>query len=131
MNDNKKEIIKQITGLLEALITDDPVEEEAPASKPKRKRTTKKKTAKKTAKKKTTNPQESKNKFLNMPEMRMFRDDSLIDKKLQVMPPVPRTRTFDPVHVRCRVCGKEEDVNPTLVSEINRYKCNSCAMAGG
>lgn len=127
MNDNKKEIIKQITGLLEALITDDPVEEEAPASKPKRKRTTKKKTAKK----KTTNPQESKNKFLNMPEMRMFRDDSLIDKKLQVMPPVPRTRTFDPVHVRCRVCGKEEDVNPTLVSEINRYKCNSCAMAGG
>lgn len=127
MNDNKKEIIKQITGLLEALITDDPVEEEAPASKPKRKRTTKKKTAKK----KTTNPQESKNKFLNMPEMRMFRDDSLIDKKLQVMPPVPRTRTFDPVHVRCRVCGKEEDVNPTLVSEINRYKCNACAMAGG
>ncbi len=127
MNDNKKEIIKQITGLLEALITDDPVEEEAPASKPKRKRTTKKKTAKK----KTTNPKESKNKFLNMPEMRMFRDDSLIDKKLQVMPPVPRTRTFDPVHVRCRVCGKEEDVNPTLVSEINRYKCNACAMAGG
>lgn len=127
MNDNKKEIIKQITGLLEALITDDPVEEETPASKPKRKRTTKKKTAKK----KTTNPKESKNKFLNMPEMRMFRDDSLIDKKLQVMPPVPRTRTFDPVHVRCRVCGKEEDVNPTLVSEINRYKCNSCAMAGG
>ena len=127
MNDNKKEIIKQITGLLEALITDDPVDEETPASKPKRKRTTKKKTAKK----KTTNPKESKNKFLNMPEMRMFRDDSLIDKKLQVMPPVPRTRTFDPVHVRCRVCGKEEDVNPTLVSEINRYKCNSCAMAGG
>ena len=79
MNDNKKEIIKQITGLLEALITDDPVEEETPASKPKRKRTTKKKTAKK----KTTNPKESKNKFLNMPEMRMFRDDSLIDKKLQ------------------------------------------------
>ena len=61
----------------------------------------------------------------------VFLRKHLIDKKLQVMPPVPRTRTFDPVHVRCRVCGKEEDVNPTLVSEINRYKCNSCAMTGG
>ncbi len=74
----------------------------------------------------------SKNKFLNMPEINMHKADSLIDKKLAVSPPTPRTRTFEPVNARCRVCGKTEKVNPAIIPDsLDRYKCNRCASSAG
>jgi hypothetical protein len=72
------------------------------------------------------------NKFLNMPEMNMHKADTVIDKKLSVQPPCPRTRSFEPVKVVCRSCKKTEEVNPAILDSADRYKCNKCStMAGG
>ena len=72
------------------------------------------------------------NKFLDMPEFSMHKADSIIDKQLSVQPPTPRTRKFTPIKVRCRVCGKEEEINPSLLaSEKERYKCNKCSAIAG
>ena len=71
------------------------------------------------------------NKFDNMPEVNMFKEDVEIDRKLQKFPPTPRTRKFAPIKVQCRVCGKKDKVPPTLVESIDRYKCNRCATGAG
>lgn len=71
------------------------------------------------------------NKFLDMPEMNMHKEDTLVDKQLIKHPPVARSRGFEPVRVTCRVCGKTENVNPSLVESSNRYKCNRCAASAG
>jgi len=66
-----------------------------------------------------------------MQEMHMCKEDTAIDKKLSKNPPIPRTRHFDTVSVKCRVCGKTENVNPALVYDKNRYKCNNCSSTQG
>ena len=72
------------------------------------------------------------NRFDSMLEARMHKEDTAIDKKLSIMPPVPRARPFELVDVVCRVCGKKERVNPVLISDtIDRYKCNKCATGAG
>ena len=72
------------------------------------------------------------NKFNSMPEKNMHKDDVTIDKKLRVQPPVPRARPFTMLKVVCRVCGRSEEVNPSLLSESpNRYKCNQCSTSAG
>jgi hypothetical protein len=71
------------------------------------------------------------NKFDDMSEARMHKEDIAIDRKLAKLPPVPRTRQFNTVDVLCRVCGKKETVNPSLVDSIERYKCNKCCSSGG
>ena len=72
------------------------------------------------------------NKFDSMIEAKMHKEDVEIDKKLNVYGPTPRTRKYNPVPVRCRVCGKTEKVNPNLVSEgVDRYKCNACSRGAG
>ena len=72
------------------------------------------------------------NKFLDMAELHSHKSDSIIDKQLNIHPPTPRTRQFTPIKVRCRVCGKEEEINPSLLAtEKNRYKCNSCSSIPG
>lgn len=72
------------------------------------------------------------NKFDAMSEKGMHKDDIEIDKKLSKHPPVARARDFETMRVRCRVCGKEEEVNPSLVtSEASRYKCNKCSISAG
>ncbi len=72
------------------------------------------------------------NKFLDMPERNMHKSDSAIDKKLCINPPTPRNRKFSAVKVRCRICGKEEKVNPAIVPEpADRYKCNKCSTSAG
>jgi hypothetical protein len=72
------------------------------------------------------------NKFLEMPERNMHREDSKIDKLLSANAPrAARNRSFQPVKVRCRLCGKEEEVGRSYVESLERYKCNKCsAMAG-
>ena len=72
------------------------------------------------------------NKFLDMPEFSMHKSDSIIDKQLNVQPPTPRTRSYTPISVTCRVCGKQENINPSLLSsEPSRYKCNKCSSVAG
>jgi hypothetical protein len=72
------------------------------------------------------------NKFDLMNEFNMHKEDLEVDKKLSKQPPVARTREFEPVSVTCRICGKKESVNPSLVHEgPSRYKCNNCATQAG
>jgi hypothetical protein len=73
-----------------------------------------------------------KNKFLDMPEKDMHKDDIEVDKKLAKFAPVSRSRAFDMVDVVCRVCGKKETVSPSLLFEAaSRYKCNNCSTQSG
>lgn len=129
---NNKETIQQIIALLSSLIDDnEPVETQQNISgkNTNKQKTSNNKVSRQRKSSKTTLV--SNNKFLNMREMHMFKEDVEIDKKLKVMDPCPRTRSYSTINVRCRVCGKTENVNPTLVVEASRYKCNNCARSGG
>lgn len=78
--------------------------------------------------KKNTRP----NKFNDMPEKNMHKEDVEIDQKLKVQPPVPRARPFRMAKVVCRVCGRNDEVNPSLLVEgPTRYKCNQCSASAG
>jgi hypothetical protein len=77
-------------------------------------------------------PKQAKNKFTDMPELNMHKEDVAIDKKLAKFPPVSRARQFEMVDVKCRVCGRTETVSPSLVFEgLERYKCNNCSTSAG
>lgn len=80
-----------------------------------------------------TKPQRPKNqnKFDSMSESGMHKDDVEIDRKLRKFPPTQRSRNYKPLKIRCRVCGKEELINPTLVESVERYKCNKCSTSAG
>lgn len=82
---------------------------------------------------KNTQPKKPKrpNKFENMVEFNMCKEDIEFDKKIKKPPPSIRNRQFNFVKVKCRVCGKEDKVPPTLVDSIERYKCNKCATGAG
>lgn len=71
------------------------------------------------------------NKFKDMPEACMHKEDIDIDKKLRKFPPTQRSRKYTPVNVKCRVCGKEESINPALIESRDRYKCNKCCTTPG
>lgn len=72
------------------------------------------------------------NKFDQMMEARLHQEDKEIDKALAIHAPTPRSRRFEPISVVCRVCGKNETVNPAVLSESkDRYKCNACARSPG
>lgn len=71
------------------------------------------------------------NKFLDMKEATMHKNDSEIDKKLNKYPPTQRSRAFKLIDVKCRVCGKNEQVAPGIVESISRYKCNKCSTSPG
>lgn len=72
------------------------------------------------------------NKFLSMREKDMHKEDTKIDKVLCKNGPVARTRDFSMIKVTCRVCGKTEEINPSLLFEApNRYKCNNCSTSAG
>ena len=73
----------------------------------------------------------NKNKFLDMPEARMHKEDKDFTIKVAKELPVPRTREYDPIDVECRICHKKESVCPSLVDSLSRYKCNSCARNSG
>jgi len=121
------EKIKQLIDLLGSLLDT----EDEQAEIPKKKRVAKKTTRRNKA---TNNKKpESNNKFLDMPEMRMHKEDNKIDQQLQKFPPTPRTRpAVGSVSVRCRICGKEESISQGLLFEgSNRYKCNKCSTQSG
>lgn len=66
------------------------------------------------------------NKFDEMKEYHLHKEDSEIDKKLSKFPLVPRTRKFQPVSVICIGCGKKEKVSSSILDSPERYKCNKC-----
>ena len=77
-------------------------------------------------------PRQTENKFESMMEKNLHKEDIEIDKKLKKYDPTPRIRAFDPLKVVCRVCGKQENINPSLLTDtVDRYKCNNCARSAG
>ena len=125
---NPKEI-KQLIQLLQQMLPKDDVEEKS-ESNPTNDDFVESKIKTKTIR--SDRISNRKNKFLDMPEKDMHKSDTAIDKKLSTSPPTPRNRKFTPVKVRCRICGKEEEVNPSIVPEpMDRYKCNNCSTSAG
>jgi hypothetical protein len=124
---NDPEKIKDMIAMLQALLPQ--TEDSKTTTKRKNSKSTKATPAK--AKKSKQTPDNSGNKFLEMQEMYMFKDDAAIDKKLSKNPPIPRTRHFSSITVKCRVCGRSEEVNPGLVYDSSRYKCNNCSSTQG
>lgn len=120
LNSLNPDQIKGLISLLQGLL---PENEEVPVNQKKKKINSKSK--------KGINKPKTVNKFEQMSEFRMHKEDVAIDKKLAKFPPVPRTRQFEPLEVLCRVCGKKEMVNPALVESIERYKCNKCCSSNG
>jgi hypothetical protein len=72
------------------------------------------------------------NKFDQMSEASMYRDDPDIAKKLYSKPPMQRRPKKSLVDVRCRMCGKQESVSASLIhGGLDRYKCNKCSSSAG
>ena len=120
------EQIKTLIGLLQSLLPANDIENKESVDKPNEELSPIKTRRK-------HNFTEHKNRFLDMPEKEMHKEDSYVDKKLSIAAPVARGRPFNPVKVTCRVCGKTEMVNPAIVYDMreNRYKCNTCSTSSG
>lgn len=113
-----KDDIKQLIAILQKGLSDEPDN------------TTDSPTTKKRKTKKTTT--KTNNKFVEMGFDRLHKDDIAIDKALKKGPPTPRRRRLDQLDVRCRVCGKTEKINSSLLFESpDRYKCNRCCSSPG
>ena len=83
-------------------------------------------------KKVSVKPNNKENKFITMGFDRLHKEDIAIDKMLQTGHTTPRNRKFQHLDVRCRVCGKQESINPSLLYEApDRYKCNKCCSSPG
>lgn len=127
MNVEPEKIQALINILQSMLVAEDPTENiqqpiSATKSKPKQK---------KINKNSSINKPKFNNKFDAMPELTMHKEDTILDQKLNIRPPVPRTRPFELADVHCRVCGKKDTINPAIVSDIQRYKCNKCSSSPG
>lgn len=116
--------IKQLIAILQRGLTNGDTEPVENITKKKQSKTRKK------TQKKTDQPKRQ-NKFDMMPERAMHKDDVLIDQKLIKSPPTPRREAFIPLKMVCRVCGKTEDVDPSMIESPDRFKCNRCAISAG
>lgn len=121
-----KDDIKALISILQKGLQDDDDGEEEVSEEPQKSTSHKPTSSKKNTKKKST-----KNLFDSMAESRMHKDDVEIDKKLNKLPPTQRSRNYKPASVKCRVCGKDEKVNPSLIESVDRYKCNKCSTSAG
>jgi len=117
--------IKALIAILQKGLTTD-AEDDVEIKKPKTK-------SRKSSSKSSQSKKKNINRFDIMPEFNMCKEDLEIDRKIKKPPPSLRNRTFDPVKVQCRVCGKKETVAPSILSsmETERYKCNKCATGAG
>jgi hypothetical protein len=135
---NNPEQIKLLISVLSSLLPD-ATQESTKVEKPKNKRKSKKESTNtsdvaskpniRTARGKAQGS--GTNKFDNMSERNLHKEDVVIDKKLSKFPPTERTRQFEYIQVQCRCCGKKEMANPGLLLEVDRYKCNKCAISAG
>jgi hypothetical protein len=129
---NNPEQVKQLIAVLQALLPkEDNPETEPPTQEIKQKPDTDINDTPIRSKKVTAGNGKRENKFLAMPEINMHREDAELDKKLAKHPPIARSREYSPVSVRCRICGRTDMVNPSLVDTMDRYKCNKCAASAG
>lgn len=117
-----KDDIKQLIAILQKGLVDDQVDTPEPQTQ--RKRRTNKSSN-------TTTEKKFVNQFDNMTESKMHKDDIEIDRKLNRLPPTQRSRNYKPLMVTCRVCGKQESLNPALVESVERHKCNKCSTSAG
>jgi hypothetical protein len=124
-----KEDIKQLIAILQRGLVDDISVEHTQDDKPSLQKT-RKRTTTKSKKNKPSKPVRE-NKFVDMPEMNMHKDDCLFDQKVIVSPPTPRRSPFRPISVRCRICGKTETVDPSIIEASDRHKCNKCSSSAG
>lgn len=108
--------IKQLISILQKGLSDEQVVSDVP---------------KVVKKNKTKTKPSSNNKFEKMSEFKMHKEDVEIDRKLRQQAPTERSRNYSPLKLHCRVCHKEEYVNPSLVESIERYKCNKCSTTAG
>lgn len=116
--------IKQLIAILQRGLTNgdnEPVENITKKKQPKTRKETQKK----------IDQPKRQNKFDMMPERAMHKDDVLIDQKLIKSPPTPRREAFIPLKMVCRVCGKTEHVDPSMIESPDRFKCNKCAISAG
>jgi hypothetical protein len=121
------EKLKQLISLLSSLLPDDETEEEPANTKTKKNKVDPIKNNSRKLNTKSTRE----NRFLDMPEANMHKEDCLIDKKLQKYPPSLRNRPVNFVKVKCRVCGKIEKISENVVDSTERYKCNNCSTSAG
>lgn len=116
----EKEDIMALIAILQKGLTDDEEglhSEEPPPRKKKSQKTTKTRMT---------------NKFDSMSERNMHKQDSKIDKLLWgETHPTDRGRPSTLIQVRCRVCGKSEQVSSSMIESPERYKCNKCAATSG
>jgi hypothetical protein len=85
-----------------------------------------------TKKRKVNKNKQSNNKFISLGFHNLHKEDIAVDKLLKNKSKTPRNRSFKPIKVRCRVCGREESINPSLLYEApDRYKCNKCSSSPG
>lgn len=125
MDNLSPEQIKQMIGMLQAMLPQDTIEEADQKS-------SQKNTTKTLSQKKVNKTGSLVNRFDEMMEARLHREDIAIDRALSVHAPTPRNRSFDPIEVICRVCGKKDSINPAVLSDSpSRYKCNNCARSPG
>jgi type VI protein secretion system component VasK len=123
------EQIKQLISILQNLVNASTEETKTVTNTVKKTRNKKSNTTKNKQTKQSNNRA---NKFLDMPERDLHKEDIEIDKRLQKLPPTPRSRRFQQLRATCRVCGKTENVSPGYITtELDRYKCNRCSGAAG
>ena len=126
-----KQMINVLSTLLETVSTENPIEDnptnttDNQPNKTKRKRRTNKQFS-------TKEVTQKENKFLAMPEANMYKEDPEVAQKLYKLPPVARGRKSQLVTARCRMCGKEEKIQASLIyGGIDRFKCNKCSSTPG
>lgn len=118
--------LKQIIGVLSTLL--DAANQSEPSQETKTKPKRKTKSINQREKPKT----QRENKFLDMPEAKMHKEDPEIVAKLYKQPPIARTRKSHMVKAKCRVCGREETIQAGLLyGGIERFKCNKCSTTPG
>lgn len=72
------------------------------------------------------------NRFDDMMERNMHKEDVEIDKLLKKHPKTPRNRKSNMIDVVCRVCGGKETIPSSLLTDTkDRYKCNTCSTRAG
>jgi hypothetical protein len=82
--------------------------------------------------KKTKTKIQRENKFISMPEARMHKEDPELAQKLYKQPPIARNRKNQTMKAKCRVCGREEKIQSSLLyGGIERFKCNKCSTTPG
>lgn len=114
--------IKALIAILQKGLTNDdttPINVKKKQNQPKRKN-------------KSVNDNDGTNLFDSMPDRNLHKEDIEFDKAVRKFPPPPRNRSFKPISVVCRSCGKKEQVNPVLIHDsVDRYKCNQCSSNAG